>query len=177
MAIRSGEITPAGVITTNLALPTPGGPFGITAGSDGNLWFTEEAGNKIGEITTSGVITETPTPTTPSALLPVSPQDRTATSGLWKARGTKSGSCVKLPTTVTGALTAASDSGSSHTDDITNVNTPTFAGTTKPLAVVQLFAQRSDQTSPTMIGMATAAADGKWSITATNPVDRMGPIP
>jgi virginiamycin B lyase len=25
-------------------------PFGITRGSDGNLWFTEQLGNKIGRI-------------------------------------------------------------------------------------------------------------------------------
>ena len=32
-------------------------PFGITAGPDGNLWFTESAG-RIGRITPSGVVTE-----------------------------------------------------------------------------------------------------------------------
>jgi streptogramin lyase len=38
-------------------------PFGITVGPDGALWFTEETGNKIGRITTSGVITEYSIPT------------------------------------------------------------------------------------------------------------------
>jgi virginiamycin B lyase len=34
-------------------------PFGITAGPDGNLWFTEgSATNKIGRITPSGAITQ-----------------------------------------------------------------------------------------------------------------------
>ena len=33
-------------------------PMNITAGPDGNLWFTERAGNKIGRITTAGTITE-----------------------------------------------------------------------------------------------------------------------
>ena len=32
----------------------------ITARPDGNLWFTEYEGNKIGRITTSGIITEFP---------------------------------------------------------------------------------------------------------------------
>src|SRR5229473_2973862 len=32
--------------------------FGITAGPDGNLWFTEFNGNNVGRITTAGVITE-----------------------------------------------------------------------------------------------------------------------
>jgi virginiamycin B lyase len=39
----------------------PGGtcqPGGITAGPDGNLWFTEENGNRIGRITPGGAITE-----------------------------------------------------------------------------------------------------------------------
>jgi virginiamycin B lyase len=35
----------------------------ITAGPDGNLWFTEDAGNNIGRITTTGEITEFPIPT------------------------------------------------------------------------------------------------------------------
>jgi DNA-binding beta-propeller fold protein YncE len=33
-------------------------PFGITAGPDGNLWFTEEIGNRIGRITPLGVVTQ-----------------------------------------------------------------------------------------------------------------------
>ncbi len=33
-------------------------PHGITAGPDGNLWFTEETGNRIGRITPLGVVTE-----------------------------------------------------------------------------------------------------------------------
>jgi streptogramin lyase len=36
---------------------------GITAGPDGNLWFTEYGGNKIGRITTAGSITEFAIPT------------------------------------------------------------------------------------------------------------------
>src|SRR6266567_437546 len=39
------------------------GPLGITAGPDGNLWFTEGKGNKIGRISPSGTITEFPVPT------------------------------------------------------------------------------------------------------------------
>jgi streptogramin lyase len=38
-------------------------PFSITSGPDGNLWFTEITGDRIGIITTSGVITEIPIPT------------------------------------------------------------------------------------------------------------------
>ena len=38
-------------------------PQGIAPGHDGNIWFTEYAGNKIGRITPNGVITEYPVPT------------------------------------------------------------------------------------------------------------------
>src|SRR5438034_737511 len=49
-------------------IPTAGSyPWGITAGPDGNLWFTEYSGNNIGRITTSGAITEFPLPTANSA--------------------------------------------------------------------------------------------------------------
>ena len=38
-------------------------PQGITAGPDGNLWFTEQEGNNIGRITVGGIITEFAIPT------------------------------------------------------------------------------------------------------------------
>ena len=45
-----GTITTSGVIT---AIPVPtreSFPKGITLGPDGNLWFTEARGNKIGTV-------------------------------------------------------------------------------------------------------------------------------
>ena len=49
------------------AIPTAGSqPNGITAGPDGDLWFTETGGNKIGRITTAGSIAEFPVPTSGS---------------------------------------------------------------------------------------------------------------
>ena len=42
----------AGTVT-EFPVPSRGGPEFITAGPDGNLWFTERAGNKIGRITMS----------------------------------------------------------------------------------------------------------------------------
>ena len=54
---RIGKITPSGTIT-EYSLPTKGNePIGITAGPDGNLWYTASEA-KIGKITTSGTITE-----------------------------------------------------------------------------------------------------------------------
>jgi virginiamycin B lyase len=43
------------------------GPEGIALGSDGNIWFTEEAGNNIGRITKLGVVTEFAIPTANSS--------------------------------------------------------------------------------------------------------------
>ena len=46
-------------VTGNFPIPTASPlAFGIAAGPDGNLWFTESNSNKIGRITTAGVITE-----------------------------------------------------------------------------------------------------------------------
>jgi hypothetical protein len=62
---------PASAVTIiELTVPTPNsGPFGITVGPDGNLWFTEDSrsANGIGRITTAGVVTEFPIPT-PNAI-------------------------------------------------------------------------------------------------------------
>jgi streptogramin lyase len=59
----SGSITSthaqATVTFTEFPIPTSNStPNYITKGPDGNLWFTEEAGSKIGKITPSGKITE-----------------------------------------------------------------------------------------------------------------------
>ena len=48
-------------------IPTsPGSPLAITAGPNGNLWFTESGANKIGQITPSGTISEFSVPTSAS---------------------------------------------------------------------------------------------------------------
>src|SRR5207244_11948852 len=51
-----GRITPLGVVTY-FGVMTPG-PWNITAGPDGNLWFTEHLSTRIGRITPDGVITQ-----------------------------------------------------------------------------------------------------------------------
>jgi streptogramin lyase len=54
----SGTVA-AQVITEFSAGITPGArPLGIVAGPDGNLWFTESGGDRIGRITPSGVVIE-----------------------------------------------------------------------------------------------------------------------
>ena len=61
-ANQIGRITTAGVITEFPLPRSDSNPGGITAGPDGNLWFTELTANKIGRITPTGVITEFPLP-------------------------------------------------------------------------------------------------------------------
>ncbi len=66
--------SPATAMPTNAiaefpVTPTDAGPLGITAGPDGNMWFTQLNSNgdpsadDIGKITSSGVITEYQIPT------------------------------------------------------------------------------------------------------------------
>ena len=59
----------AGIGTiTEFTVPTASStPNGITAGSDGNIWFTEYTSDKIGRITPSGTITEFNVPTANAA--------------------------------------------------------------------------------------------------------------
>jgi streptogramin lyase len=58
-----GRITPTGTITLFTHGFNPNGyPLAITAGPDGNLWFTEWGKNMIAKITPSGTITEYPLP-------------------------------------------------------------------------------------------------------------------
>ena len=57
--IYSSPVKPTSGTIVEYPIPTASaGPRGIAAGPDGNLWFTENNGNKIGKITTSGSITE-----------------------------------------------------------------------------------------------------------------------
>src|SRR5260370_40489576 len=53
-------LPPAQVTITEYPVPSGGSSEDITTGPDGNVWFTEIAGNKIGKITPAGVITEFP---------------------------------------------------------------------------------------------------------------------
>lgn len=94
---KIGRITPSGVITEYPLPRTNAGPGDITAGADGALWFVELSGgmdglvtdgNRIGRITSSGVITEFPMPSvSPSAVnLAVGP-DR----NIWYTQGSRLG--------------------------------------------------------------------------------------
>ncbi|HEV3164200.1 MAG TPA: Ig-like domain-containing protein [Isosphaeraceae bacterium] len=75
---------------------------------------------------------------------------------------------------VTGELSPASDRGSSQTDGITNVNTPTFTGTATPGADVTLTLQQPAFVPPgSKIAISSvsfhtmARPDGTWSLTTS----------
>lgn len=58
-ATRAPPLTIDYYDVTSFTLPSGGsGPAEITQGSDGNYWFTERSGNRIGRITPAGVVTE-----------------------------------------------------------------------------------------------------------------------
>lgn len=69
-AIPKNTPTPTPIPTVNITqfpLPTANSqPGEITRGLDGNLWFTEWSGNKIGRISPDGTVTEFPLPTAKS---------------------------------------------------------------------------------------------------------------
>ena len=78
---------------TDVFRPTPGaGPAGITAGPDGALWFTEIGANKIGRITTLGVVTNeftVPTANSDPVFISVGPD-----GALWFTEQTGTGSAA-----------------------------------------------------------------------------------
>ncbi len=65
---------------------------------------------------------------------------------------------------VTGGLSAGSDRGTSGSDNITNVNQPTFTGTAPAGSTVQLFAQAAGA-GPVLVGGTTAGPGGNWTLT------------
>ena len=58
--VLATESATAAVVSRESSTPgiPSGGPVGITSGPDGNLWFTEHDGNRIGRITPAGRVTE-----------------------------------------------------------------------------------------------------------------------
>jgi hypothetical protein len=99
-----GPIPLAGNLT-EFATPTNvSGPEGITAGPDGNLWFTEPDiwANRIGRITPAGTVTEFPIPTSGSV-----PEGITAgpDGNLWFTEGSSSSANKIGRITPSGAIT------------------------------------------------------------------------
>jgi hypothetical protein len=74
------------------------------------------------------------------------------------------GVVVNAASALSGQLDPLSDTGVSNSDGITAINQPTFRGTAAPYAIVQLFARRSDQAQPVLLGRAIANANGAWNL-------------
>jgi streptogramin lyase len=111
-----GAMRPARAFST-FPLPTAQGfPGGITAGPDGNVWFTENGSGKIGRITPGGTINEFRIPTPGS-----SPDGITAgpDGNLWFTEGvgnkigriTPSGTISEFPIPTVGSAPAGIASG------------------------------------------------------------------
>ena len=88
---------------TAYPVPTPNsGPFDMTVGADGNVWFTEvDGGNKIGRITPAGTITEFPLPTPNAKPFGIDSDDGNVwfgeTNSLQIGRITPSGAITEFP--------------------------------------------------------------------------------
>jgi streptogramin lyase len=102
---------PGGGSCTEYALPPASHPMYITAGSDGNVWFTDASLNKIGRMTTDGVLTEFPVPTPSAGVYGIcaGPDGNvwfTEYYGGKVGRITKDGVVTEYPVPGAGALTA-----------------------------------------------------------------------
>ena len=79
---------------------------------------------------------------------------------------------TSVPTAPTIKLDPASDSGISSSDGITNINMPTFTGTTEGYAIINLF----DTNGKTILATTTADSLGNWSVTVTQDPVTMLPL-
>ena len=58
LGVSSGAAQAQVITEFSTGITASASPFGITAGPDGNLWFAEFGGSRIGRITPLGVVTE-----------------------------------------------------------------------------------------------------------------------
>ncbi|SMF20524.1 Ig-like domain-containing protein [Tistlia consotensis] len=141
----SGSGAEAGATVTVLS---DGSSIGTaTADGSGNWSFT--AGSAIAAGTHSITATQTD----------LAGNTSVASSGLSITIDTTAPSAPSTPD-----LSAASDSGSSSTDDVTNDTTPTFTGTAEANATVTVLSDGSS------IGTTTADGSGNWSFTPSSAI-------
>jgi subtilisin-like proprotein convertase family protein len=74
------------------------------------------------------------------------------------------------PTPPAPQLSPLSDSGSSNSDHITNVTTPTFFGTAEPGDQVQLFASNVQSPNQQLVGLDLVNSVGNYSVTVSSPM-------
>jgi virginiamycin B lyase len=149
-------------------------PLWITSGPDGALWFTEDTGNKIGQITVLGAITEFPIPTANSF-----PQGITAgpDGALWFTeeggnkigRITTAGTVTEFPIPTFGsgptAITSGSDGALWFTESGPSGAIPNKIGRITTVGAVTEFALPTNNSGPTGI---TDGADGALWFTEQN---------
>ena len=105
-----------GVSITEYPLASGSVPWGITAGPDGALWFVDEAGNSVDRITTAGVVTAYPIPTSEAGAVGIA---KGPDGALWFTefsanqigRITTAGSITEYPVTTLSASPASIAAG------------------------------------------------------------------
>ena len=80
---------------------------------------------------------------------------------------TNAAAVAPIPIVITGSILPTSLTGKSGTVDLTNVTSPTFAGTAGPFNNITLYAVPVGTTTGTIIGHTEAGSDGSWSITSS----------
>lgn len=120
---------PAGIIKTFSGLTSGSGPTAIVSGPDGDLWFTEQMGRKIGRVTPSGAVAEFPASGPPPIGITVGPNNSlwyTQAASTFLGRITTSGAITEFSEAVSpglGVAIAADRNGNLwYMDD---VNSPT----------------------------------------------------
>ena len=146
---------------TNNKTPT----FNGTAEANSTITLTSSVDGTIGTATAD----ETGNWSISSSILTEGEHDITATAV--DAAGNNSAESSVLAITIdtstpsspsTPDMTADTDTGSSHTDNITSDNTPTFTGTAEANSTVTLISSVNGE-----VGTSTTDGDGNWSITSS----------
>ena len=166
--------------SAEFAIPTASSyPTGITAGPDGNLWFTENLANQIGRITPAGVITEfvIPTPNSDPSGIAAGPDGNlwfTEFSGKKIGRITPTGVITEFAIQTAGligadSITAGPDGNLWFTESYANK-----IGRITPAGVISEFSVPTANSGPSGI---SAGPDGNLWFTEgnTNKIGRITP--
>jgi streptogramin lyase len=91
-----GRISTSGTITVFPTTTASSNPFSVAVGSDGNIWFTENSANKIGKMSTAGVmLAEYPVKTASANLSAIT---NGPDGNLWFLENTSYGAVGKITT-------------------------------------------------------------------------------
>jgi uncharacterized repeat protein (TIGR01451 family) len=163
----AGQATlPCGSSPDEFSDPTGGRPWGITAGADGNIWFTQNSSDKIGRVTPLGVVTEfsLPDPSFRTRGIAAGPD-----GNVWFTEGNSNRDGKIGRITPTGDITEFVVGGLINVEDITagsddnlwftafNVNGAGFIGRITTAGDITWFTLPTGSSAPSGI---TAGADG-----------------